>query len=66
LPDKPVFLTAYDQRRLRDLRQALLDPVGERRPCGGQERTDAEADVVAGSAREQRARFRGCITKPVE
>jgi hypothetical protein len=60
------LFAADDQRRLRDQRQALLDPVGERRPCGRQESNDAEADVVVGRACEQRPRFPRCITQSVE
>jgi len=40
-------LAAHDNCRLRNQRQALLDPVGERRPRGRQERTNADNRVVA-------------------
>jgi hypothetical protein len=66
LPDEPVVLAAHDQRWLRDQRQALFDPVGERRSSSRQERTDSEAGVVASRARKQRPRFPRCITQPAE
>jgi hypothetical protein len=60
------LLAAHDKRRLRDQRQALLDPVDEGRSSGRQERTDADNGVVACGEREQRSRFPPCITQPAE
>jgi len=56
----------HDKRRLRDQRQALLDPVGEGRASGRQERTNADDGIVACGQREQRPRFPPCITQPAE
>jgi hypothetical protein len=60
------MLAAHDKSRLRDQRQALLDPVGERRPGGRHERTNAGNGGVACGEREQRPRFPSCITQPRE
>jgi hypothetical protein len=56
-------IATHDDRRLLDQRQALLDPVGERRAGGCEERADADGDVVASSAGQHRPRFSRCRSK---
>ena len=60
------MLAAYDNRRLCDQRQTLLDPIDEGRSSGREERTDADNGVVACGEREQRSRFPPCITQPAQ
>jgi hypothetical protein len=50
-------LAAHDDGRLRDPGQALLDPVGQRRAKGRQQRPGAEDGVVARGECDHRQRF---------
>ena len=60
------MLAAYDNRRLGDQREALLDPISERRPSGRQKCAYAKTGVVACGERKQRPRFPRRITQPSE
>jgi hypothetical protein len=59
-------LAAHDNRRLGDQRQALLDPIGQRRSSRRQKCANADNGVVACGDREQRPRFPGYIAQPGE